>query len=165
MVTAQAARFRRAALGVAVTALCGALTAFHPLHTSLTEMSYDGASRTLQVQIRVFASDLQAVTARKGAPPVAQVSDAQALAYVNGNFALSTGRTRLPLRWCGMRRGGDLFWICLRAPAPSGTQGVQVWNRMMFELFEDQINIVQVNTAGRRRSMIFTRGDGPRPLP
>lgn len=149
----------------ALLALWALLTAFHPLHTSLTELRYDPASRTVQVQLRVFATDLQAVTVPRGAPPAAQVSDAAALAYVNGRFALSAGPTRLPLRWCGMRRGGDLFWICLRAPAPSGLGGLQVQNRLLYELFEDQVNIVQVVEGGRRQSMIFTRGDGPRRLP
>ncbi len=152
----------RAVLAAAVLVLSAGLSAYHPLHTSLTELSYDPAGRAVQVSIRAFASDLQtAVTPRGGAPP-AQLSDAAAFAYVGRSFSLTAGNTRVPLRWCGMRRSGDLVWICLRGALPSGMRGLQVHNRLLFELFADQINIVQASHGGRRQSMIFTRGAGPK---
>jgi hypothetical protein len=57
-----------------------------------------------------------------------------------------------------------VVWLCLRAPAPRAAARLTVHNRMHFELFEDQVNVVQATLGGRRRSELFTRGDGPKPL-
>ncbi len=146
----------------AVLALGVGVGAFHPLHTSLTELSYDRGSRSVQVSIRVFADDLQSALAPRGGAPPAHLSDAAALAYVGRHFALTAGKSRIPLRGCGMRRSGDLVWICLRGPSPAGMQGLQVHNHLLFDRFTDQINIVQASHGGRRQSMIFTRGAGPK---
>jgi len=37
--------------------------------------------------------------------------------------------------------------------------------RLLFDLYEDQINIVQARYEGRRVSLLFSRGDPPKPLP
>jgi hypothetical protein len=77
-----------------------------------------------------------------------------------------TGRDgkRVPLQWCGEKRTGDVLWICLRGSAPAGLRGGSVINILMFDLFEDQINIVQATYNGRKQSLLFTRGDGAKRL-
>jgi hypothetical protein len=55
---------------------------------------------------------------------------------------------------------GDLMWVCLRAPAPGGPVGLRVVHKVLFDLYADQINIVQAAYSGKRISLLFTRGDG-----
>ncbi len=47
---------------------------------------------------------------------------------------------------------------------PGGLATLAVRNAVMSELFEDQVNVVQAVVAGARRSLLFTRGDGAKPL-
>ena len=42
--------------------------------------------------------------------------------------------------------------------------GLRLLNRMLFELYHDQINIVRANLEGSRRSLLFTAGDGAKRL-
>jgi hypothetical protein len=56
------------------------------------------------------------------------------------------------------------MWLCFRAGAPSGLAGMQVTHRVLFDLYADQINIVQANYNGKRISLLFTRGDGLKKL-
>src|SRR2546425_211434 len=143
--------FRRA-IGAA-----GALV-LHPLHATLPQLSYDAGDRMALITIRAFADDFQA--AAHGA------SDSAAFAYAAMGFTLTDRDGRgLALAWCGVRRTGDLLWLCLRAPAPGGLAGLRVHARLLFDRYADQINIVQARCGARRVSLLFSRGDLPQPLP
>jgi len=142
----------------ALLPLLAALAA-HPLHTTLTQLAYREADRSVAVTIRVFADDFRAVLTR-------DVTDSAAAAYLRSAFTLSDRSGRpLAVVWCGMRRTGDLLWLCLRAPAPQGLSGLRVRVALLFDRYEDQINIVQATYQGRRVAQLFIRGDGPKPLP
>jgi uncharacterized protein DUF6702 len=70
----------------------------------------------------------------------------------------------LALASCGAKPVGDLMWLCLQAPVRAGLAGMQVTHRVLFDLYADQINIVQANYNGKRISILFTRGDGLKKL-
>src|SRR5262245_41086942 len=156
----------RVALGaLAVVALSGASLA-HPLHTTLTELESAGDSRAIRISIRVFADDLGAAVRRRnaaGAGPDHAVSDTAVLAYANATLTLTDrGGQRLAMSWCGSKRTADLIWLCLSASAPRGVVGARVEAQMLFELYPDQVNLVQVAQGSRRQMLLFTRGDGPK---
>jgi hypothetical protein len=136
-----------------------AALAAHPLHTTLTELSYRDADRSVEVSVRAFADDFRAAAGR-------DLTDSTAFAYLASALTLSdrAGHT-LRLTWCGLRQTGDLLWLCLRAPAPEGLSGLRVNARLLFERYADQINIVQASYEGRRASLLFSRGDSSKQLP
>ncbi len=153
-----------AGLGAALVA--AESLAAHPLHTTMTELTARPADRTAVAMIRVFADDFGTAVARHtGVRPAADhsVPPQAAFTYVNRTF-LVMGRDgrRLPLTWCGERRAGEVLFVCVRAPAPNGLKGMQVASTLMFELFSDQVNIVQVVEPRRRQSLLFTRGARPK---
>jgi hypothetical protein len=157
-------------LAVALVLAKGAATAWsHPLHTSLAELSFNAAKHTVEVSIRVFADDFgSAISGRNTARPTstAGVPDAAAFEYVRSFLSLADQDGHpLPLRWHGTRRAGDILWISLDAPAPRGLRGLRVQNRLLFDLYDDQINIVQALYNDRRESLLFTKGDGAKTLP
>ena len=141
----------------AIVLLFMALAA-HPLHTTLTQLAYRDADRSVEVTIRVFADDFRAALPR-------DVTDSAAAAYLRSAFTLSDPAGRpLAVVWCGMKRTGDLLWLCLRAAAPRGLSGLRVRVALLFDRYEDQINIVQAILEGRRVALLFTRGDASKPL-
>ena len=129
----------------------------HPLHTTVTQLAWRPADRTVELTIRSFAEDFQAV---------AGGTDSTMAVYLRSAVTVAdrVGKA-LPLTWCGVRRTGDLLWLCVRAPAPQGPSGLQLHVRLLFERFRDQINIIQAQYEGRRESMLFAPGDAPRRLP
>jgi len=141
----------------ALVAVLGGL-ALHPLHTTLTQLAYRDADGTVEATVRVFADDFRA--ALKG-----EVTDSAAVTYLRSTFALAdpTGRP-LVTTWCGIRRTGDLLWLCLRAAA-HGLSGLRVRVALLFDRYADQINIVQATYGGRRTALLFTSGDAPKSLP
>jgi len=135
------------------------MLALHPLHTTLTRLTYNAVDGTVEVAVRAFADDF-------GRAVGSNVSDSAAYAYLGRTLALTDrGGRALPLAPCGLRRTQDLLWLCLATRAPGGLAGARVHARMLLDLYEDQINIVQASYDGRKVSLLFTRGDNSKPLP
>lgn len=129
--------------------------AAHPLHTTLTTIAWRSDRRLLDVEVRVFTQDL--ADARI-------VADSAACRYAAGVLSIRDAAGKpLPAAGCATERAGDITWIRLHFPAvsPAGLRGLSAF---LFERFPDQINIVQANLAGHARTILFTTGDGPKPL-
>ena len=143
----------------ALVALLGAV-ALHPLHTTLTQLAYRDSDHLVEATVRVFADDFRAALR-------ADVSDSAAVSYLRSTFTLADRDGRpLAIAWCGLRRTGDLLWLCLRAGGASqGLSGIRVRVALLFERYADQINIVQASYAGRRTALLFTSGDAAKALP
>ena len=139
----------------------------HPLHTTLTQLSYDASARVLNVSVRVFADDFgSAVMGRAGRTADVAPPDSAMQRYVSGRLVLHGPRGEaIPLRWCGKRREGEVMFLCLRATAQPSPAGARMRNALLTEVFADQVNIVQASYGGARRTLLFTPRDGTKPLP
>jgi len=141
----------------------------HPIHTTLTQITYDSASRALVISLRVFADDFAVAVGRHSRVkpgPDHSVTPAAAHGYVQSAFSLADASGRpIPLEWCGAKRAGAVVWLCLRSPSPVALRGLRVLNALLFEVHGDQVNLVQSMTSGKNTSILFTRGDRARALP
>jgi len=141
--------------------LTGAAPArMHPLHTTVTQVTVEGGAATLWV--RAFADDFARGVAAHHGPAGADPT----LAYLGGSVGVwDRGGRRVGLTGCGRRVSGGLRWFCLRAPAPRGLTGMRLLVSLQFAVYDDQVNVVQVDDGGRRTSLLFVPGDTPKPLP
>jgi hypothetical protein len=135
----------------------------HPLHTTLTEVTVapDGG---VHIVLRAFVDDFSAAVAgRKGdvTAPIATPTDSAAGHYLAGVMGLvdATGR-RVPLVVTNVRRTGDLVWVTLRAPTLRTIVGARLTNHVLFDRYDDQVNIVQTSIGGRRQTLLFTKREG-----
>ena len=53
--------------------------------------------------------------------------------------------------------------FCYEAADPGVTQ-LDAFAFTLFDLYEDQVNVVQATMGGARSSLLFTRGDKPKRL-
>jgi len=150
-----------------LAAALAAAAAAHPLHMSVAEVGYDPAARSVVVSLRVFADDFSAEVARRTGAPLGADGvppDDAMFRYVAARFTVVTARGEaMAFRWCGARRSGMQLLVCLRAPAPPPA-GARVRSAILSEAFADQVNVVRADHGGRRRTLLFTRGDGAKPL-
>ncbi len=129
----------------------------HPLHTTLATVAWRADRHLLEVAVRVFAQDL--AEAISGA-----VSDSTACHYASRVLSFRDAAGRLMgAGSCSTEHAADVTWIRLIVPAATPA-GLRVLNAFLFERFPDQVNIVQATVDGRARTILFTSGDGPKPL-
>ncbi len=149
-----------------IAAVAGTASA-HPMHTSLAQITYSSSTNAAVISIRVFADDFAAqVTGtriKSGAVPIPPEADIQR--YIAARFALiAPSGSSVAMSWCGARITADAFLLCFKVPMLTEPATFRIRNTLMTELFEDQVNIVQVIEGKARRTIIFTRGDAVKPL-
>jgi hypothetical protein len=137
----------------------------HPLHSTITELTDDRAHGMVRATVRVFADDFGTAVSRAAHGRVTPASgaawDAAVAAYATGAFGLQDAQGRpIALRSCGVRRTGDLLWLCLEGATPQPLDALRVRSAVLCDLFDDQVNVVQGTAGGERRSLLFVRGDG-----
>ena len=140
----------------------------HPLHTSLTELSYEARGDTLRISLRVFVDDFTKAAeghARRVAKKGGSARQSPLATYAFASMTLTdlTGKP-IAMAFCGARRVGDLMWLCFRGVDSSRGKGIRIASRVLFDQFDDQINVVKATYAGRSSSLLFTLGDGARVL-
>ena len=135
----------------------------HPMHTTVTEVLQEDARGHVSIQVRVYVDDLRsAVSARDGTAG----ADSAMARYLRGTFALAD-RTGRPVRltWTGAEPVGDVILLRLRGEVPGGLAGARVASLVLCERFEDQVNVVRAEYAGRTTTLLFTRGETAKALP
>ena len=150
---------------VVITSLLRVLLAVHPLHTSLAQVSFDTHAKTVNISLRVFVDDFTraASTWARGNP--ARMS-APITGYATAAFTLrEAGGKAVQLRSCGEKRVGDLMWVCLSGQTTKTPAGASVISRILFDQFEDQVNIVQTSYDGRKANLLFTSDDSEKRIP
>jgi hypothetical protein len=170
----RAARAARFALALAAAAALVAApppaprARAHKFHTSFTEANYNAEAGTLEVTLRTFPDDLEEALRRRKPiaarePPAGKDRqkefEERVAAYVAETFLIRTGRgDPVKISWVGMDAGVDSAWLYFEARVPAGASDLRLSNRLLFDLFDDQINLVNLKTAGGRAALRFERG-------
>lgn len=140
----------------------------HPLHTTFVELAFTPATGVVTATVKVFADDFLKRASRgsnQGLSNEAMLQK-QSRDYLAQTLRLAppTGPV-LQWRFCGWKRSADLIFICLSAGAKGGLTGLRISDSILSDVFPDQVNIVQAESAGSRHTLLFTGGAGEKRLP
>ncbi|HEX8071534.1 MAG TPA: DUF6702 family protein [Pyrinomonadaceae bacterium] len=155
---------------LAALALLAPPAAAHKYHTSFAEADYNPAEQSLQITLRTFPDDLEKILSRRAGRPVT-LDDKQAaaratFAYLQEVFQLKdAGGAPLPLTWVGMEAGVDNVRLYFETKLPAGLPGTQLRDAWLSDLYDDQINLVNVKDRTRQYALTFKRGAGFQPIP
>lgn len=142
----------------------------HDFHSSLTEITWrDGR---LEASLRLFPDDIErALTLALGERFVLDgrpQTQERLLAYIQRHLEFGTaaeGDGEVAWRWVGEEIGSKILWVHLEAELPAGLEGAWCSNTLLFEVFDDQANLVNVRGPDGRRALSFLAGTGPLPIP
>jgi uncharacterized protein DUF6702 len=153
---------------IALLALALAGGRAHPMHTTVTEVVQEDPGGRASIQVRVYLDDLQAAVPLPAGTATAESAarDSAMARYLRATFALADRLGRpVRLAWAGAERTGDVILLRLRGEVPGGLTGARVTSLVLCERFEDQVNVVRAEYAGRTTTLLFTRGETAKVLP
>ena len=143
----------------------------HSVHVSTAEAEYDAKTKKLEVSLTVFVSDLELALIRQSERemrmdkvPAAEF-DAQVVAYLKKTFVVTDAAGKVgKLTWVGRemekaseKSGDPAVVLFFEVEMPGGVEGATLRCAVFSEMFEDQVNLVQVKSGGRKVEMRFTR--------
>ncbi|MEP6766555.1 MAG: DUF6702 family protein [Gemmatimonadaceae bacterium] len=148
---------------VIASAFCVSSAYAHPIHTTLTKVTSDATSITLN--IRTFADDFSATVAKfagRVAPRDSSAPNDDVIRYARNFVSVKDASGRpVQLESCGIRRANELYWLCFKVSVVGNAKGVRLQNQMLTELHADQVNIVQLDGPNAHKTMLFTKGSAP----
>jgi hypothetical protein len=142
----------------------------HSVHTSTAEVEYNAETKRLEVSLTVFVSDLEVALVRQSEremridkTPAAEF-DAQVQAYLAKTFVVTDAAGKAAkLAWVGRemeeasaKSGDPAVVLFFEVEVPEGVKGAVVRNAVFFDLFEDQVNLMQMRGGEEKVEMMFT---------
>ncbi|WP_154658320.1 DUF6702 family protein [Eisenibacter elegans] len=138
----------------------------HDFHASMAEIAYSPESKAFQMSLRVFTDDMEdairpkAANSRITLSNKSTVHDAALLAYVQKNCYLSSNKEKLGLwQWVGKEVTAEVVWLYVELPYKGNFKDLSLTYKVMFELFDDQVNMANVKTRqGSTKTYVFKAG-------
>lgn len=131
----------------------------HPLHLSSMELNYITKGATVEISCRLFTDDLEnALT--KAFKVHADLSSAAKHAamdelvkkYAAQHLQLKTGGKVIGLNYLGFEKDNEAVVLYIETVSVKGLKDLEILNTFMYDLFDDQSNIMHITYNGNRKS-------------
>jgi hypothetical protein len=145
----------------------------HSLHQSTAEAEYNPKTKKLEVSLTVFINDLELALVRQceremrlHKTPAAEF-DAQTQAYLAKTFVVTDAAGKAAkIEWVGReldadsaKSGDPAVTLFFEVPLPQGLDKATLQNLVLCDLFQDQINLLELRNGAKKKELRFRRAD------
>lgn len=135
------------------------INTFHPFHVGSVEINYNAKSKTFEITGRFFLDDLENGLSKKYGKPFhfndakykSQLNDALK-AYCSEYFKLKVNTKFLQVNFIGYEEDQESVNIYLESEPVQNPKKIEAAVSLLYNLFDDQINIVHIIVNGQRKS-------------
>jgi hypothetical protein len=137
----------------------------HDFHTSITRMDFNTKEKSFEVSIRVFTDDLEKTLALENNGQKFTVlnndkNNPFIEKYIRKHFnLLNNQRQKRAYTYIGKEQEADATWIYIEIPMGDNTAGLTLQNDVMHEVFDDQINLVNLKLNATKKSYVFKKNE------
>ena len=131
----------------------------HPLYISVTEVSHNAKDRILEVSCKVFTNDLETVLEKMSggrvdlsAAATKAATDKLIDTYVEKHLRLKVDGKPVQLHFVGSELENDGTWSYFQVNDVPAVKRVDVVDELLYDSFNQQINILHVTVGGQRKS-------------
>ena len=140
--------------------LCSAgLKDKHPFHVSVVEINHNAADKTLEISCKIFTDDFEKVLAKNYNTKVDLINPADKKAmdsvvkkYIFSHLSVSADGKLGNLIYVGFERAEEAVYSYVQIDNVPSVKKIDVTNKLMHDMFDDQVNIVHVVVNGNRKS-------------
>ncbi|WP_461788722.1 DUF6702 family protein [Pedobacter sp.] len=131
----------------------------HPFHVSTTEIAYNTKSKSLEITCRIFTDDFETILNQRfkkkidlSAKNQAKEMNALVKSYVNTNLKFAVDGKSFEPNYIGFENDHEATNIYLEIENIAAFKKLAVSNGILYDLFDDQMNILHVEKNGARKS-------------
>ncbi|MEZ4775940.1 MAG: DUF6702 family protein [Bacteroidia bacterium] len=134
--------------------------ASHPFYLSVTEIDYNTDNQSLEVSIKLFTDNLNQALIKQGNSPetAGETTDIQVQNYLKEKLVVTVNGKPVEFEFLGKEVLPDVTWCYLEGKNIPAIKNIKVKNLMLLEVFDSQKNIVHLDIAGRKKSLLLQRG-------
>jgi len=136
----------------------------HPLHLSISNVEYTGTNGVWEVSIKLFQDDFgDELTKRYGIDsdfnsPDRPIDSISYKSYVKDNFELRINNSLLSVgewKYAGKKVNFEAVWLNFTFNFEERPKSVTIENTLMFDLFDDQKNLLIFTFDDQQKSFQF----------
>lgn len=132
---------------------------FHPFHVSVTEINHNAADKTLEVTCKIFTDDFEGVLAKNYKakvdlinPPNKAAMDTLVKKYIISHLAVKANGKPVKFSYLGFEHDKEAVFAYLEVENVQTVSAFTINNNLMYDFFDDQVNIIHVFVGGNRKS-------------
>lgn len=138
--------------------LCG-FAAEHKFYMSLTDVSYNDRSSSLELTSRFFTDDVErAISSDERLLKIDESMDEDLLPLIQDFYmqgiALDEQDEKIDLTFIGYEVENELFWCYAEAQDMEKVEQLKVSGKWLFDLFDSQVNIINVHIGEVRSAYL-----------
>jgi hypothetical protein len=133
----------------------------HPFHVSVVEINHNGADKTLEISCKIFTDDFEKVLAQNYKTKVDLINtpatdrkrvDTLVKKYISEHLSLTANGRPVSFNYLGFEHENDAVFSYLQVDGVASVKKIGVANKIMYDFFNDQINLMHVTVGGNRKS-------------
>ena len=141
----------------------------HAFHTSIAQVRYDVKSKVLEVSLRIFTDDLETALSKENNRKVIldETSQHDRLIenYLKKQFGfINQNGERKGMNFIGKESEVDATWLYLEIPCLESPNGLTLRNALLTELFDDQVNMVNLTYLSTKKTYLFKADNTTQPI-
>jgi hypothetical protein len=131
----------------------------HPFHVSVVEINHNSTDKTLEVSCKIFTDDFEKVLEQNYKtkvdlinPPVKKTMDSLVKNYINAHLSIKVDGKPVQFFYLGFEHQSEAVYGYVQVNNIVTVKTVELVNKLMYDLFTDQVNLMHVIVGGNRKS-------------
>jgi hypothetical protein len=133
--------------------------ALHPIHISTAEIEHNAADKTLEITCKIFWDDFESILSRNNKAKVDLTNEKNlsdnnkwVFEYLKNHLQLQADGKAAPLNYVGFEKEDVVIYVYLEVKDIATVKKLSVTNSIMYDMFEDQVEIIHAIVNGNRKS-------------
>ncbi|MAO11537.1 MAG: hypothetical protein CMC07_11865 [Flavobacteriaceae bacterium] len=155
-------KFLKVILLAFVLPLMTASTADHKFYVSTTNIEYVAKKESLQIITKIFIDDIEDVLQKRYSPSISiattkeKEEDREYLKkYILQKLKINVNGKPAKLNYIGRDYDIDVVNAYIEITGVTELNSIEIKNEVLFDLFDEQQNIIHIKTPETRRSLIL----------
>ncbi len=133
----------------------------HPFHVSVVEIEHNANDKTLEISCKIFTDDFETILARNynakvdlTNPPANNhaAMDSLVKKYIYSHLSLKLGGKPAAFNYIGYEVEKEAAYGYIEVANVTAVSKLDITNTVLFDKFDDQVNIMHVKVNGDRKS-------------
>ena len=138
-------------------------SSLHKYYVSVTKIDFVKEKQTIQITTQIFIDDFEAVLRARYNPDITLAgkeetkdSEAYIKRYLKGKISISVDGKEQVLNYIGREYKDDIVYAYLEIENVSEIKSITITNESLFDMFEEQQNIIKTNINSKKKSFLLT---------
>ncbi len=135
----------------------------HPFHVSVTEINHNAVEKSLEISCKIFTDDFERILAKNYNtktdlinPINKNAMDTLVKKYLLSHLSIKVNGKAVTYSYLGFENENEAVYGYIEVPDITGVSKMEIVNNLMYDQFDDQVNIMHIIVGGKRKSNKLT---------